>query len=71
MMRLTCWISIPLPRRSVEMRILVDPLLNSCMMLTLSFMSISPEMQETTNLCSVSLSANSFTRSFRFVKTMH
>ena len=68
MIKLTCWISIPLPRRSVEIRILEDPDLNSLMTLTLSDISMSPEMQETTNLCSASLSASSLTLSLRLGK---
>lgn len=71
MIRLTCWMSIPRPKRSVEIKILVDPLLNSFIMLTLSFISMSLEMHDTTNLFSVSFSASSLTLSLRLVKTMH
>ena len=71
MIKFTCWMSIPLPKRSVEIKILEDPDLNSLMTLTLSDISISPEMQETTNLCSANLSASSLTLSFLLVKTMH
>lgn len=71
MIRFTYWISIPLPSRSVEMRILDEPNLNSLMILTLSDISISSEMQDTTNLFSERRSASYLALSLRLVKTMH
>lgn len=50
MTRETCWTSKPLPQRSVEMRILEFPCLNSSMILSLSFCSILPCMQDTVKL---------------------
>ena len=63
--------SIPLPSKSVEIKILDDPDLNSFMTFTLSDISMSPVIFDTTNLFSVNLSANSLTLSFLLVKTMH
>jgi len=69
--KLTCCISIPLPTKSVAIKILEEPDLNYFIILTLSLIYISPWIAETTNLFSFNFSDNSLTLYFLFVKTIH